>query len=479
MINIAAAVLFSIFIPFKANAAEPSAFRLDGVRIGDIEEISPAPAVIAGLPEAAEPAQWTVMLYSTTRDQLRKALAWQLLEMKRTGSTGKVRVVAQATMPFQRADGSVSTDTVRLALNAPGSDADIDAAIEAMFKGPAAIDEKTLDVFAGDIVWRRPAGDTGDWRAVTDFTRWAKTNYPARRYAFVIYGHGNGIFDAKKKQEKGTLVDTETGNYVTLPELRDIMRDTGHVDAFIMTSCIMQMAEVAWQVKDYTDVVVGSSELMFAIGYDTGGLLTLLNAKPESTPEYIGTFLASRYVERAKSFNLPGAHASVLRTARLTELGRKIDAWVEAETAFDNRKAELAGIQGAARFDIFGVTMATTTPGIAAKLSISGDLYDFVRITAENTPQDKPEGALAVQRAGELREFISTGLLHGYYSYGVSPSGFDYSRAHGLSVHIPPVKIIGGSWPEFAKILETDYWTLPFAKETRWGSFLKGFYKLN
>lgn len=480
MLKIAALLFISAFLPFNADAAGPQ-FRLDSVSAAGIQAAGAAEPPLAAPVPAAAPAEWTVMLYSTTRDNLRYALAWQMLEMKRTGSTDKVKVVAQATLPFRRADGSVSTDTVRLALGVPGSEAELDATIEAVFKsngGP--IDDKILAAFEGDIVWRRPAGDTGDWRAATEFTAWAAANYPARRRVFIIYGHGNGFFDQKKQPlQKGTLMDTDTGNYVTLPELREVMRATGRVDAFVMTSCIMQMAEVAWQVKDYADVVVGSSELMYALGYDTGGLLAQLNETPGISAGDIGNFMASRYVERAKAFGLPGAHASVLDTASLPELGRRLDAWVEAETAFDNRKAEAAGIAGAARFDIFGVTMATNAPHIAAALSVSGDLYDFVRIVAENTPQDKPEGALAVSRAGELMDFIAKDLFHGYFRYGVSPTGFQYERTHGISAHVPPVRLLGGSWAEFANMQETDYWALPFAAETRWGAFLKPFYKLN
>ncbi len=249
MLKIAALLFISAFPPFNAAAAGPQ-FRLDSVNAADIQAVPAAPPQVA---PAAVPAEWTVMLYSTTRDNLRYALAWQLLEMKRTGSTDKVKVVAQATLPFRRADGSISTDTVRLALGVPGGEAELDATIEAVFKSSGGpIDEKVLKAFEGDIVWRRPAGDTGDWRAATDFTAWAAANYPARRRVFVIYGHGNGFFDQKKQPlQKGTLMDTDTGNYVTLPELREVMRATGRVDAFIMTSCNIPAKSLKYYIDGY------------------------------------------------------------------------------------------------------------------------------------------------------------------------------------------------------------------------------------
>ena len=60
-------------------------------------------------PYAREPKEWTVMVYSTTRDKLRHFIMWQLLDMKKTGSTDKVNIVVEATIPVKHADGGVST----------------------------------------------------------------------------------------------------------------------------------------------------------------------------------------------------------------------------------------------------------------------------------------------------------------------------------------------------------------------------------
>jgi hypothetical protein len=317
--------------------------------------------------------------------------------------------------------------------------------------------------------------DSGDWRRVAAFARWAKTAYPAKHYAFVIFGHGSGIFDAKKTAQKGTLMDVETKDYVTLPEMRTMMASIGHVDAFVMTSCIMQMGEVAWQIKDYTDVIVGSSELMWSSGYDMAGLVAELQANPSVSSQQLGSDVAKGYVDRVKANKLPGGHASVILTSRLPDFGRKLDAWVDAEMALNDKEAINKGIAGASRFDIFGFTLSTTAAA-ASRVSISGDLYDFVSIVTENTPQATPAQQLARQRGQELMNFISNGLVYKYYYTGTSNTGYDFGRSHGVSLHVPPVKMIGGSWAEFSKYLETDYWSLPFANETKWGSFLNWIY---
>lgn len=472
---LAVAFLFSL----PAKAADLPDFGLDSIGSSDISGI--VPAMDAGAAPAPAPSrrrskkEWTVMFYSTTKDQLRYALMWQLLEMKKIGSTSKVNVVIQAAVPVKSADGSISTPTFRMALKEAGDPAELDRTIEAMFK-TKDIDENTLAAFGSDIVMRTDNTDTGDWKKAADFTGWAKANYPAKRYAFAIYGHGNGIFDPKK-YNKGTLMDTDTQNYVTLPEMRLLMAKTGKVDIFVMTSCIMQMAEVAWQIKDYTDVVVGSSELMSAVGYDLPGMLVTLNREPGVPSEQLGAQLTDSYIERVKAFKIAGGHASVILTSRLPAFAEKLDAWVDAELAIKEKGALTAAWKDVARFDIFGITMATSAV-VARTFSISGDLYDFVSLMTDSTPQDTPEQRAAVLRGRELMDFISNDLIYRYSYYGVSNTGFDYGRAHGLSIHIPPMRLptASGALSDFEKNLETLYWNLPFAKETKWGAFLSWIY---
>ena len=432
---------------------------------------------------ALKTKEWTVMYYSTTKDKLRYSLVWQLLEMKKIGSTDRVNVVVEAAVPVKSADGGISTPTVRMALGKAAPAAEIDKYIKLVLsssQGP--IDAALLKPFAADIVKSENSVDTGDWRRVAAFGRWAKAEYPAKRYAFVIYGHGNGFFDAKKSvgksatPGKGTLLDTDTGNYVTTPELSQLMAGIGKVDILVMQSCIMQMAEVAYQIKDYADVIVGSSELMWSVGYDMGGMVKTLNANPGIFSRDLGASLADGYVQRVRDYKLPGGHASVLLTAKFPAFAEKLNAWVDAVTALNDKDIFLPGMHDAARFDIFAITVVSTQTLAASRLSLSGDLYDFISIVNESLPQDKPESLPARQRGTELMDFIAHELVYIYAYAGKSNTGFNFSRAHGLSIHIPPEILIGGNIEGFNALCETNYWDLYFAKETKWGAFLSWIY---
>ena len=42
------------------------------------------------------------------------------------------------------------------------------------------------------VLEKLPPVDMGDYRQVVNFVRWAKVNYPAKRYMLIIENHGDG-----------------------------------------------------------------------------------------------------------------------------------------------------------------------------------------------------------------------------------------------------------------------------------------------
>ena len=254
------------------------------------------------------------------------------------------------------------------------------------------------------------------------------------------------------------------------------MKATGKVDVLVLQSCLMQMAEVAYQVKDYVDVMVGSSELMWSVGYDFTMMLDALNSYPNISNENLGKLLADSYVDRAEAYKLSGGHASVISISKLQGFVYRLDDWVISTMDADDKKSIDEGIKKAIRFDIFGITTSSTS-ALARRLSIAGDLYDFVDIVTKNLPQDLPKHRRARQKGLELMDYISNELVYAYEYTGKSNTGYDFSRAHGVSIHLPPVQMPLGSMEAFEKHFETLYWDLLFARESRWSDFLNWMYE--
>lgn len=452
-------------------------FSLDSVRAGGVPAAG-APAPVPAVPQAAaEPKEWTIIYYSTTKDfKLRPSFLIQMLDLKLAGSSDKVNVVVEGSLVAQAEDGSISTPTLRMAIGDKPWSLEKARAVfsEGLDMKTRFVKESALREFSDDIVSRETGVDTGDWRHVAEFARWAKANYPAKRYAFLIFGHGNGIVDAKKNADKGTLADEDTKNYVTIPEMRLMMAEAGKVDVFLMQSCLMQMAEVVWQVKDYTDVVVGSSEFLWSNGFFTPALLKALNENPQFSSLDVGDLMAESYVA-----TLPGdktGHVSVIPTAALPRFAEKLDSWAEAVMKANGRDAAIKALFKTVRFDSFGLVTQSTAASVA--FSISGDLYDFVRLTVENTPQETEDQLKVAETGRALMDDIEKSLVYKYYYKGATLTGFDYSVPRGIAIHVPPRKILTGSVDGlYSQIMQTNYWDLPFARETRWGAFLNWIYR--
>ena len=484
MKKIISILIFSMFFATGVKAENLSNFDLGSMSyediLGDGLSGSIAEPVLSAIAPAspADEKEWTVMVYANAKDGLRYSQVWQMFDMKKIGSTDKVNVVIESGMPIKAVNGVASTMTVRMALGDGADSQYIDQCIKEFFEmDKGAIDYSVFKPFEDDIVGRKKNEDMGDWKNIANFTKWAKTNYPAKRYAFIIYGHGNGFFDKKKQEQpdKGISLDMQTGNYVTLPEFTSLMKETGKVDLLIMQSCLMQMAEVVYQVKDYVDVAVGSSELMWSVGYDFEMMLKTLNSNPNISSEEIGKLLANSYVERTKDYKLSG-HASVISSSKLPGFVNKLNNWVDATIAADNKNSIDEGVKHVIRFDLFGITLSTTAE-VARNFSLSGDLYDFVEIITEQFPRNTPEQKIARQKGRELMNYISRDLVYEYVYVGESKTECDFGRAHGLSLHIPPLKMPFGSLEGFENSIETLYWDLPFASETKWGAFLKWAYE--
>lgn len=437
-------------------------FDLDSLRRVNLPAAEvPASGEAAAVLTPAEPKEWTIMVYASVKDELGAEQIKNLMALKRTGTTDRMNIVAESGFTFNApTPQEISTPTLRMLLTKSTSYASLDT----------------------DVLSTEQNVDQGDWRRVAAFIAWAKTNYPAKRYVFVPFGHGNGFLDVMKKpkDEKSTLLDKQTHNYVTVPEFGRVLRETGKVDVLLYLSCLMQTAEAAYEVKDYADVIVGSEELMSSIGYDLALLAETLDANPGISSSGLGNLMAKSYVDRVKAHPeaISGGHASVILAPRLSELSARLDGWVKAVMEVKDAPAALKARNEVARFDIFAqTTLIPNDPAQISGESLSGDLYDFVRIYTQNVPRDTPAQLLAAQRGQELMDFISNGLFSGFYYTGTTSLGYDFARTRGIAIHLAPARV-SFSYQVYQNNVATPDADLAFARDGNWKTFLEWLYSV-
>jgi hypothetical protein len=174
-----------------------------------------------------------------------------------------------------------------------------------------------------------PPVNTGDPKNLTDFIVWATTDYPAEKYALILWNHGTGwkeddiyrryrelektrhrdqvralsptkhllrralflstaaeIMGVEDDEVRGICYDDSSLDFLDNQDLVKALSDaeakTGQrLSVLGMDACLMSMIEVAYQVREHADYLVGSQEEEPASGWPYKEILTGLVSKPE------------------------------------------------------------------------------------------------------------------------------------------------------------------------------------------------------
>lgn len=102
--------------------------------------------------------------------------------------------------------------------------------------------------------------DMGSPSTMLDFINWAKTNYPADRYALVVWNHGNGWRrGVEDEPSRAVSYDDEFGTSIQTWQLAQAL-GSNTFDIISWDASLMQMIEVAHEIQDHADYIVGSEE---------------------------------------------------------------------------------------------------------------------------------------------------------------------------------------------------------------------------
>jgi hypothetical protein len=277
--------------------------------------------------------------------------------------------------------------------------------------------------------------DMGDWRHLLEFVEWAKGRYPAKRYALIVWNHGSGWRSVRAESVfKGISYDDETRHHVTTQQLASVLERVGGVDLYASDACLMQMASVAYEIKDHAGVIVGSEQTEPADGYDYAAFLRRLSGNPGASAEEAGAAAAETYRDFYARAGL-GVTQSVLRARALDGLRERIDAWIDAVLAAGEGPLVLQARERALGFAVGG----------------SKDLGHFVRLVSEGSGSEDVRAAGALVLDYLDRELVALNAT----------SGGEYREARGLAIYLP-----SGSF-------DTAYEKLRWAREGKWASFAK------
>ncbi len=392
------------------------------------DEISNATAAIP-LPAAPEMGktkpssvkEWTIMVFVNGKNNLEKFAFMNINQMEKIGSSDKVNIVVQLGRmnTYDHSDGKwVGT---RRYLIKKGS--------------------KPKGIYS-PVVQDIGKVDMGSYQTATDFGKWAKATYPANHYMFIIWNHGAGWIKSNKSAgiEKGISYDDETNNHINTPQMGQILKDMGGVDVYGSDACLMQMAEVDYEIKDYAQIIVGSEETEPGDGYTYDTFLGPIVANPAMSAEDVAKTAVNAYADHYVTLG-QGSTQSYVKSAAIPGLLSAVNEFAYAITT--------AGEKDLAK-KAMGAAQAYAYPE-------NKDLYNFTQLVVAETTD-----AAVKDKGNALMGYISNTLVG--LNRATSGEGGDYTNSHGIAIYMPPSAPADG------------YMDLAWAKYSNWDEFI-GWYQ--
>lgn len=365
-------------------------------------------------------ARWTFMVFLNAANDLQPFGPLNVNQMEKVGSTAEVNMVVQWKQAICAGCGNPDWVGTRRYFITKDSD-------------PSEVRSQLVEEMG-------PSVDMGDWRELRNFILWTQQRYPADHYAVVIWNHGAGWRPTKGSKERrpsfprSVSIDDSTNNEIQIWELTQALDVTPRMDMVIFDASLMQMTEVAYEIRSMAQVMVGSEESPPGEGYVYDSFLRDLTGNPNMTAAQFGTQIAIRTLQDyGVSSNIT---QSVVDLSKMQNVADRLHAFAISLMAHraDNAAAMRAARNNAQHYAYFE----------------NKDLWDYADLIKSGTSSNDLKTA-----ADNIKAAVEAAVIaerHGNLS----------ARSHGLAIYVPA-----------PSAYHTSYGNLALARVTDWDAWLQ------
>lgn len=398
---------------------------------------------------------WNFLVYMDADNNLEKWCLPDLNEMEMVGSTDKVNVFVLC----DRAAGSDESEGYTAA------DGDwTGGRIYHITK-----DNKTEAVTSPYYDWSFVTGGSSDepnmGAAITliEFLNYCAANFDADRTILTFWNHGAGVHPRSiaggDPSGRGICFDDSADDdCLTTDEialaLTHAENATGkRIEVINLSVCLTQMLEVAYELRDVADYLVGSQAVSWSCNNSYNSVLNTLNGNNGMTPRQFAVALVNDYYNTMRAKDLP-------MTFSVLDLGAPLNNLVNAADALAFALRTTLDLD--ALCDAF---IHTTTYSNASEYHEIHDLYDFAK---ELRTSFGPTGDPAVLEAADaVMAAINAAVIH-HRENGKYADNLDL-ESHGVSILIPQ----SHQWIYYSD--PNQYEMLQMSIDTEWNEFIKEF----
>jgi len=360
-------------------------------------------------------------------------------EMENVGSTDKVAVVVEHNRIAQ-GDGGIKfsngADTYFVVKDRPDN---------------KEIVSKVIDV--------TPDGDMGSWRHFARSVKKAIRRFNPDKLIVVLWNHGNGYF--------GIAYDDVSANHMKVDEIGKALKDISSfygrkIDIFAMDACLMQMAEVVSEIKDYARFIVASEEMIPGPGYPYDDILRSINQASDIRNIAISMVDAyDKAYNGGKYSNSAPTTLSVIDTSKFNGFINHLNRWVDTAVASRDFKIITSTdvIENSFFFEkdeAIGNVLNEETEGI---LTRNADLISYLEKVLDVAKDEK-----ILKETQLLVDYIKSSLVV-YHKGGdfENLQGLSYrDNTYGISIYLPKLRY-----------RSTTYENLTFTRISRWDEVIK------
>jgi hypothetical protein len=392
--------------------------------------------------------EWTFLVYMDADNNLEGAGIEDLNEMEIAGSTDQVNIVVQ----FDRAQNYDTsngdwTGTKRYLVQEDSHNSEI-------------VSDELEDM--GEM-------NMGDPKTLSDFVIWGIDEFPARKYAVILWNHGGAFWGIAWDDD---INGSDEHDWLSMEDLEiafnDIEDHLGrNIDLVGFDACLMANVAVLYQIMDHVDIGVGSGYTEPGEGWPYEMILPRLNENPNMEPADLGRIISDEYVDSYSDREGDPDDTTAITMAafdlnKFGELGHQLDMMgmvLALNSDIRPLKGHWLRIQQA-RSDTNSYDFpGQFAPGNQIPIDAGGYCnYDVIDLM-DNIQKYIPGDSQIMDQAEAVKKATRDATVH-YRATGYTEA---VKGAHGLTLYFP-----SGTDNDYSD----TYDTLEFANETYWDEFL-------
>ncbi len=267
-------------------------------------------------------SKWTVMVFLNAANDLYPYAVQDMNEMEQIATNSDVRFVVQ----WKQVQG-------------------VGGNLDPLFSSTRRylVKNDNTNAIASDVVEDiGVSADMGQPQTVSEFVSWTKTNFPADRYALIVWNHGNGWQRSPNQAPKHRAIsyDDHTGNTIEIWQLPVALRNN-NVSILSFDACLMQMLEVATEVQDFAELIAASEENTPGQGYPYNRVFQPFMANPSASTRELSRAFVDGHVGNPGYAN-DTITQSVLDTTKIPAVVTAVDGLAGALIANVGQLTQIA-----------------------------------------------------------------------------------------------------------------------------------------